>query len=90
MKEAWPSFEEKVAFIPLDIGHGADLSELHSFAENQGYPWLIGRANLKMLSAYGVAIQSTKIAIDADGIIFYRAGYGEGTIEEWSSIMGSY
>ena len=90
MKEAWPSFEGEAVFIPLDIGHASNLAELHSFAEKQGYPWFIGQADLKMLSNYGVAIQSTKIAIDENGVIFYRAGYGEGTIKEWSKIIRSY
>ena len=87
MKEVQPRFVEEVAFIAVDIAYGADLSELYAFAEDQGYPWAVGQADLKMLTAFGVTIQSTKIAIDADGVIVYRAGYGEGTSEEWASVF---
>ena len=90
MKEAWPTFEGKVTFIPLDIAQGSNLTELRSFAHDQGYPWPVGRADLTMLDAFNVGIQSTKIAIDSDGVILYRAGYGEGTVEEWERIIGIY
>ena len=90
MKEAWPSFEGKVAFIPLDIAYGSDITELHVFADAQGYPWPVGRTDLSMLDAFGVTIQSTKIVIDSDGVIIYRAGYGKGTVEEWGKIIGIY
>ena len=89
MKEIQPRFAEEIAFIAVDIAYGSDLAKLHAFAEDQGYPWAVGQADLKMLEAFGVTIQSTKIAIDADGMIVYRAGYGEGTSEEWASIFGT-
>ena len=44
-------------------------------------------ADRKVLEAFDVKVQSTKIAIDADGIIVYRAGYGKGTSEEWTSVF---
>ena len=34
-----------------------------------------------------VTVQSTKIAIDADGVIVYRAGYGKGTGKGWISVF---
>ena len=34
-----------------------------------------------------VPVQSTKIAIDADGVIVYRAGYGKGTGKGWISVF---
>ena len=40
-----------------------------------------------MLEDFNVRIQSTKIAIDFNGVIIYRAGYGQGTIEEWISVF---
>ena len=90
MKEAWPSFEGKIAFLPVDIAPGSDLTGLRAFADAQGYPWPVGRTDLSMLDAFDVTIQSTKIEIDPDGVIIYRAGYGNGTVEEWGRIMGIY
>jgi len=34
-----------------------------------------------------VTVQSTKIAIDADGMIVYRAGYGKWTGKDWISVF---
>ena len=34
-----------------------------------------------------VTVQSTKIVIDADGVIVYRAGYGKGTGKDWISMF---
>ena len=34
-----------------------------------------------------VTVQSTKIAIDADGVIVYRVGYGKGTGKDWISVF---
>ena len=87
MKEIQPKFVGKVAFAAVDIGYGSDLAELHAFAEEQDYPWGVGQADTKILQAFGVTVQSTKIAISADGVIVYRAGYGEGTSEEWTRVF---
>ena len=34
-----------------------------------------------------MTVQSTKIAIDAAGVIVYRAGYGKGTGKDWISVV---
>ena len=35
----------------------------------------------------GVTVQSTKIVIDAEGVIVYRVGYGKGTGKDWISVF---
>ena len=89
MKEIQPKFAEAVAFIAVDIGYSAKLADLRTFAEEKDYPWAVGQGNVNMLKAFGVTIQSTKIAVDADGIIVYRAGYGVGTSEEWARVFST-
>ena len=42
-----------------------------------------------MVRAYGVIQQSTKFAIDADGIIAYTRGYGNAGEAEWIRILES-
>ena len=87
IKEIQPRFATDVTFVPVDIGSGWDLKELQLFAQEKDYPWLVGLADRKVLEAFDVKVQSTKIAIDADGVIIYRAGYGKGTNEEWISVF---
>ena len=87
MMEIQPRFVEDAIFIAVDIGDGVDLGELNAFSQKQGYPWAVGRTNRETLKSLDVTVQSTKIAIDADGVIVYRAGYGEGTSEEWTGVF---
>ena len=87
MKTIQPKFEDKVVFLAVDIGYNANFEDVLAFAEERNYPWPVGQANIKMLTEFDVNVQSTKIAIDADGLIVYRAGYGQGTSEEWMRVF---
>ena len=86
MKEIQPKFASEVTFVAIDIGY-RDSKELQVFAQKENHPWLVGLANREILVALDVKVQSTKIAIDADGVIVYKAGYGKGTNEEWLSVF---
>ena len=86
MKKIQPQFAAETAFVAVNIGHG-NLEDLRAFAQDEGYPWLVGSADREILQAFDVKVQSTKIAIDVDGVIIYRAGFGEGTNEEWVSVF---
>lgn len=87
MKEIYPKFATEVEFIAVDIGYSRDLDELRTFVRMGKYPWKVGLSNREMLLAFGVFVQSTKVAIDSDGIIIYKAGYGEGTDKEWIKVF---
>ena len=76
-----------VTFIAVDIDVGANLEELRMFANDQGYPWEIGISSRGLLEELGILTQSTKVAIDRDGIVIYRKGFAEGNIEEWISVF---
>ena len=87
MKDIQPRFASTVAFFAVDVGGQKDLKELHAFGQEQDYPWPVGRADRETLKTLSVMVQSTKIAIDIDGVIVYRAGFGKGTNEEWISVF---
>ena len=89
MKEIQPRFAGRVAFFAVNIDSSLDLAKLQEFSKENGYPWRVGQSDIKMLKAFDVTIQSTKIAIGKDGVIVYRAGYGEGTSQEWASVLGN-
>ena len=40
-----------------------------------------------MISDFNVTRQSTKVAIDANGVIVYRAGIGQGGPSEWERVF---
>ena len=40
-----------------------------------------------MLRDLKVLVQSTKIAVDSQGVIIYRDGYGQGDEETWRQVF---
>lgn len=87
MKDIHPEFADQVLMVAVDVGHESQLTELRAFAETQDYPWPVGQTDVQTLKAFGVIVQSTKIAIDATGTIIYRSGFGQGTNKEWSEVF---
>ena len=87
MQNIHPEFEDEVTFIPVDIGNSTDFRELNDFALKNDYKWTMGRANKRTLETLKITSRSTKMAIDKDGTIVYRAGIGQGTDQEWTSIF---
>ena len=75
--------------VAVDIGYRTELTELRTFANTQDYPWPVGQADFHIVKAFGVKVQSTKFAINASGYITYRAGFGQGTNEQWKKVFKS-
>ena len=73
-----------VSFVPTD-----DDDAIRSYKEQYEFPWPMAPTSLEMITAYGVRAQSTKFAIDADGIIAYTKGYGNAGEAEWIRILES-
>ena len=87
MKKIHPDFEDKVSFIPVDIGNSTDFRELNKFAMEHRYPWVMGKATRSTLETLEVTSRSSKIAINSIGTIVYRAGMAQGTDQEWISVF---
>ena len=88
MKEIYPEFEDRVTFYAVGIDPFEDLDELESYRNRLGLPFPIAApVDNKMLVDLRVRQQSTKVAIDADGFIIYRAGYGSGNSQLWREVF---
>ncbi len=74
-------------FILLDIGSGFGNEQLESFVAEQAYDGIVGIADRQILNLLDVKIQSTKIAIDSEGKIIYREGYGKGNKDEFRDVF---
>ena len=73
--------------ILLDIGSGFGNEQLESFVGEQAYDGIVGIADRQILNLLDVKIQSTKIAIDSEGKIIYREGYGKGDKDEFRDVF---
>ena len=63
------------------------MSELEAYSNSQGYTWPVAKADPDMLPRYRVIIRSTKIAVDRQGMIAWRAGYGVEKAAIWHQIF---
>lgn len=64
------------------------VSALDEQRRKQGYPWLVAEPVGGMLRDMEALVQSTKIAIDSNGVIVYRDGYGRGGEDVWRGVFG--
>ena len=71
----------------MGIDPGEDAQRLRAYRREQGYPWRLYLGNPQILRDYRVASRSTKVAVDARGIIVYRAGYGISPPEVWERVF---
>ena len=76
MAEVHPDFADQVVLYVVGASPLDSLDGLESFRQREGYPWPVSAPEGRMLRDLNVTIRSTKIAIDADGIIRYRATFG--------------
>lgn len=87
MKEIWPDYVEEVPFYAVNVDPTANFDEIESYRQQQGYPWPMAQPGDGMLSSFHVTRQSTKVAIDSNGFIIYRDGYGRGTDDKWHQVF---
>ena len=87
MKDVYPEFEDRVDFYAIGESPFESIELLESFRKEEGYPWPVAEINLDVLKDLRVLQRSTKIAIDHQGIITYRAGYSGGGAGEWREVF---
>ena len=92
----------KVGFIIVAINPLEDMNEfsdaailrinnqsgqMFSYMDSSGDYWNIALPLGQMLADFKVRSQSTKIAIDSNGVIVYRDGYGKGDEWLWETVF---
>ena len=60
---------------------------MESHRIKEGYLWPIAEIDTDVLKGLRVLQQSTKIALDPQGIITYRAGYADGGAHKWREVF---
>ena len=85
LTEAYPPFKDQVDFYA--VAFNEPLSDLQAYQNESGHPGTVARAAGDMIRNFGVTQQSTKVAIDANGVIIYRVGLGRGNAAEWTNVL---
>jgi len=87
MKNVYPEFADRVDFYAIGQSASESIDQLESYRIKEGYLWPIAEINTDVLKGLRVLQQSTKISLDHQGIITYRAGYAEGGAYKWREVF---
>ena len=87
LKDVYPEFADNLDFYAVNIDPTDDLARLEEFGQNQEYPWPMANSDKDTLSSLDVTYQSTKIAIDENGVIIYRERMGGGDPDTWREVF---
>ena len=87
MKSVYPEFADQVDFYAVGQDPSESLELMERYRQQQGYPWPIAEPDPQNLRTLRVLQSSTKIAVDARGVIIYRDGHGGGDPETWRQVF---
>ncbi len=87
MKDVYPEFADRVEFYAIGESSFETIEDLESYRQEQGYPWPVAEIDTDVLKTLRVLQRSTKIALDHQGIISYRAGFSAGGPSEWRRVF---
>ena len=87
MKGLYPLYSDSVEFLAVDIDPYETLEQIRRYQERNEFPWMMAPAERGMTAAYGVTVQSTKFAINGNGVITSRRGYGTGSARDWQKLL---
>lgn len=74
-------------FIAIGVDPTEGPDTLRQYRDRQGYPWQHYQWAPEALKAYDITIQSTKLAVDGDGVVIFRGGYGVNSAEVWRRVF---
>ncbi len=87
LKDVYPEYQDSVDFYALGIDPTEELSDLVRYRDGQDHSWPVAKAPAAMLPQYNVVQQSTKVAVDRNGVIVFREGYGVEPAETWHQLF---
>ncbi|MBI4312933.1 MAG: hypothetical protein HY681_14320 [Chloroflexi bacterium] len=76
-----------MSFIAIGIDPYEKLDDLVAYKKAQGYPWPVAVAPAGILPAYDITIQATKVAVNRQGVITFREGYGVMGEDAWRNVF---
>ena len=86
-EEIGDRYNDQVAFYIVGTDPSESLEFLEADRKREGLPWTTASAHEGMLNSLQIYTQASKIAINADGIITHRYGFGKGKFESWAALF---
>ena len=81
----YPAFEDQVDLYAVAFNESLDT--LSAYQSRSSHPGEVATPGGSMISDFNITSQSTKVAIDANGVIIYRAGVGQGDPNDWQGVF---
>ena len=78
---------ENVNFYIVGSDPSQTLDSLEADRQGEGYPGTVAETAGSGLRDLNILQQSTKIALDGNGVIAYRDSFGRGDIGTWSRVL---
>ena len=87
LKDVYPDYADRVEFIGVGTDPGESAADVRRFSNAQGYPWDMAPWEPSIGADYRILSQSSKVAINGNGVITYRSGYGSLSSRDWRNIF---
>ena len=87
LKELYPAYAGRVVLLVIGIDPTETAETLRANREREGYPWLVAASHPEVATAYGILTRATKVAVDRQGTIVFREGYGVQPRERWERLL---
>ena len=88
MVDIYPDYSDRVAFYAVSYDTTQRLKDIEDPPWiGGGWLWPVAEPLGTMVRDLRIVISSTKIAFDSRGVITYRAGFGEGTVDTWQKVL---
>ena len=81
----YPPFEDSVDLYAVAFNESLDV--LSAAQNRSGHVGEVATPSDNMIEDFNVTRQSTKVAIDGNGVIVYRSGFGQGNPVEWENVL---
>ena len=86
-EEIGDSYNDRVAFYIVGIDPSEGIDILEADRKREELPWAVAYADEGMLEKLQIYTQPSKVAIDGNGIITHRYGFGKGDFESWAELF---
>ena len=87
LKSVYPDYADRVEFIGVGTDPTEDAVDVRGYADRQGYTWDMAPFESSIVADFRILSQSSKVAINGDGVITYRSGYGSLSANDWRNIF---
>ena len=88
LRNLYRDYEGRVAILGIGQDPSEDANDVARYANRLDLPFELAPYENDILPAYNIISQSSKVAIDGNGVITYRGGYSRTLSEhDWREVL---